>query len=57
VEKQAAIALELAMQTRLMGMGRCPAGFSWFREGSGWRCCGGSHYVADGDPSLNDPAR
>ncbi|KAJ1459753.1 P-loop containing nucleoside triphosphate hydrolase protein [Pelagophyceae sp. CCMP2097] len=56
-EKQAAIAHELATQTRLMGTGMCPAGFSWFRQGSGWRCGGGSHYVSANDPSLNDPAR
>ncbi|KAJ1457712.1 P-loop containing nucleoside triphosphate hydrolase protein, partial [Pelagophyceae sp. CCMP2097] len=50
VAKQAAIAREMAVQKRLMGI--CPAGYSWYREGSGWRCGGGSHYVSANDPSL-----
>ena len=33
-------------------MGPCPAGFAWFREGNGWRCGGGSHFVHDDDPLL-----
>jgi len=36
-----------AMQHRLKTMGACPAGFSWFRQGGGWRCHGGSHWVSD----------
>ena len=30
---------------RLREMGPCPMGFAWHREGSGWRCGGGSHFV------------
>lgn len=26
---------------------RCPANYDWHREGNGWRCNGGSHYVTD----------
>lgn len=44
-EKRKAIAREKAVQAKLAGM--CPMGFSWYRQGSGWRCTGGSHFVAD----------
>ena len=37
---------------RLRDLGPCPAGFSWHREGAGWRCGGGSHFVHDDDPLL-----
>ena len=42
----------LTRQERLQTMGPCPAGFAWFREGNGWRCGGGSHFVYDDDPLL-----
>ena len=41
---------------RLRTMGPCPAGFSWFRSGNGWRCGGGSHFVYDDDPILKPDA-
>ncbi|XP_065661931.1 uncharacterized protein LOC100206283 isoform X3 [Hydra vulgaris] len=25
----------------------CPAGYSWYKQGGGWRCGGGSHFVSD----------
>ena len=34
--------------TRRSLRGRCPANFDWHREGAGWRCNGGAHYVPDG---------
>lgn len=37
---------------RLREMGPCPMGFAWHREGGGWRCGGGSHFVHDDDPML-----
>ena len=43
---------EATIQERLQTMGPCPAGFAWFREGNGWRCGGGSHFVYDDDPLL-----
>ena len=43
---------EAAIQSRLKEMGKCPAGFSWYKQGNGWRCGGGSHWVADDDPLL-----
>lgn len=36
-----------AMLQKLQVMGLCPAGFSWYRQGGGWRCNGGSHWVSD----------
>jgi SpoVK/Ycf46/Vps4 family AAA+-type ATPase len=39
------------VQERLRMSGLCPMGYSWHREGSGWRCAGGSHRVNDIDVS------
>jgi hypothetical protein len=36
---------ERQMQAKLKQMGCCPAGYAWHREGCGWRCNGGAHYV------------
>jgi hypothetical protein len=33
------------VKERLRGL--CPAGFDWYRQGGGWRCHGGSHWVSD----------
>ena len=44
---------EERIMDRLRTQGPCPAGFSWFRQGNGWRCGGGSHFVYDDDPILN----
>ena len=44
---------EARIMDRLRSQGPCPAGFSWFRQGNGWRCGGGSHFVYDDDPILN----
>ena len=37
---------ELA-QSRLRQMGVCVAGFRWIKQGGGYRCAGGSHWVDD----------
>ena len=34
------------IKRRLASIGICPAGFVWHREGSGFRCGGGSHVVS-----------
>ncbi|CAB9509012.1 NFX1-type zinc finger-containing protein 1 [Seminavis robusta] len=34
-------------QRRLQQINPCPAGFTWYKQGGGWRCCGGSHFVSD----------
>jgi hypothetical protein len=36
-----------SVQQALQSIGQCEAGFDWVREGSGYRCKGGSHYVSD----------
>ena len=46
-ERQRAIAKEVEVQAKLQRCGKCCAGFRWLREGSGWRCAGGSHYITD----------
>ena len=33
-------------QEILKQIGKCCAGFEWLKEGSGWRCAGGSHTVS-----------
>ena len=38
--------LERARQLEALH-GLCPMGYSWHRQGHGWRCAGGSHYVSD----------
>ena len=43
---------EAEIQARLAAMGKCPAGFLWHREGDGWRCGGGTHFVHNDDPLL-----
>ncbi|TDH66050.1 hypothetical protein CCR75_007122 [Bremia lactucae] len=36
-----------AIQEKIRQICPCPAGFQWFKNGSGWRCGGGSHFVSD----------
>lgn len=38
---------EAAHRQWLRTCGPCPAGYSWHRCGSGWRCAGGSHFVTE----------
>lgn len=50
-EKQSKLAQESQSQQlneKLRMVGNCPAGFAWKREGNGYRCEGGNHYVSDG---------
>ncbi|KAL6802265.1 P-loop containing nucleoside triphosphate hydrolase protein [Trichoderma sp. SZMC 28012] len=48
-EAQKKIAEEEKIQKTLREMGRCVNGFSWTRDGEGYRCEGGMHFVADKD--------
>lgn len=38
---------EKKIQNALQAMGRCVAGYCWTRQGEGYRCEGGSHFVSD----------
>jgi hypothetical protein len=40
------------IERRLALIGICPAGFVWHREGSGFRCGGGSHVISFGQFGL-----
>lgn len=41
------------IKQKLQQMMPCPAGFNWFRVGSGWRCGGGTHFVSDTELQRN----
>ncbi|KAK4071694.1 uncharacterized protein Triagg1_5932 [Trichoderma aggressivum f. europaeum] len=53
VEKTAHVAYDeqqdkvKSLQEALKLIGQCEAGYDWVRDGSGYRCKGGSHYVTD----------
>ena len=38
---------EQRVQEKLRRIGRCVAGFNWIKEGDGYRCAGGSHFVGN----------
>ena len=38
---------EELVQSRLRQMGVCVAGYKWIKQGGGYRCAGGSHWVDD----------
>ncbi|KAF8129487.1 P-loop containing nucleoside triphosphate hydrolase protein [Boletus edulis] len=42
----------LEMQQKLDHMGHCPAGYRWIRQGSGYRCAGGSHFMSHGQLGM-----
>ncbi|KAL7944987.1 hypothetical protein V8C42DRAFT_324243 [Trichoderma barbatum] len=42
-----------SIQQALRQLGRCEAGFDRVRDGSGFRCKGGSHYVSDAQVQSN----
>ena len=48
-EKKRKSAEEQKTIERVQAIGKCPMGFTWHKEGAGWRCGGGSHYVSDVD--------
>jgi len=43
---------ELA-QSRLRQMGVCVAGYRWIKQGGGYRCAGGSHWVSDSQLGMS----
>ena len=38
---------EMRVQQKLRRIGQCVAGYNWIKEGSGYRCAGGYHFVSD----------
>lgn len=40
---------ERAAQAAIRRLGVCVQGFKWIRNGSGWRCAGGTHFLSDGE--------
>ncbi|KAI0107176.1 P-loop containing nucleoside triphosphate hydrolase protein [Nemania sp. FL0031] len=38
---------EAMVQKKIRDMGICPQGFIWIKQGSGYRCAGGSHYLSN----------
>lgn len=40
---------EQLTQKTVQEIGQCPMGFPWYKEESGWRCGGGSHFVPSGE--------
>jgi len=40
---------EKKVQVTLHRMGKCPVGYQWIKQTSGYRCAGGSHVVSDQD--------
>jgi hypothetical protein len=43
---------EAKAQRKLREMGVCVAGFRWIKQGGGYRCAGGSHWVSDSQLGL-----
>jgi hypothetical protein len=43
---------EATAQTKLRQMGICPAGFQWIKQGGGYKCAGGTHWVNDAQLGL-----
>ena len=37
------------IQDRLRALGVCPAGFDWLKDGDGYRCAAGGHYIPASD--------
>ena len=40
------------VQQALQRCGACPMGYSWYQNGDGWRCTGGSHYRSNYELDL-----
>ncbi|KZT25311.1 P-loop containing nucleoside triphosphate hydrolase protein [Neolentinus lepideus HHB14362 ss-1] len=38
---------EARVQAKLRNMGVCVAGFQWIKQGGGYRCAGGAHFISD----------
>ncbi|KAL4949890.1 P-loop containing nucleoside triphosphate hydrolase protein [Aspergillus filifer] len=43
---------EQKIQQKLRHMGVCPVGYAWIKQGSGYRCAGGSHFISNGQLGI-----
>ncbi|RYP13854.1 hypothetical protein DL767_010543 [Monosporascus sp. MG133] len=43
---------ELAVQKKIREMGICPQGYRWIKEGGGYRCAGGFHYLNNSELGI-----
>ena len=41
------------IREKIRQMALCPAGYDWHREGDGWRCNGGSHFLSNAQLNTN----
>ena len=46
-KREAAMKNREAVMQKLRQVGNCPAGYNWTKQGGGWRCGGGSHFVSN----------
>jgi SpoVK/Ycf46/Vps4 family AAA+-type ATPase len=49
LEEEARRKKEAEMKQKLALMGKCPMGFEWIKQASGYRCAGGSHFMSNVD--------
>ncbi len=47
LEEEARRKMEEAAREKLKALGVCPMGYDWIRQAAGWRCAGGSHWMAE----------
>ena len=45
--------LDAGVRERIKKMCLCPAGFDWHRDGDGWRCNGGTHFIHNDKLNTN----
>ncbi|KAI1455995.1 P-loop containing nucleoside triphosphate hydrolase protein [Annulohypoxylon moriforme] len=51
-EREEAMMKEKEAQMKLKRMGCCPMGYDWIQQSGGYRCAGGSHWMADSDLGI-----
>ncbi|KAL1612780.1 hypothetical protein SLS60_001009 [Paraconiothyrium brasiliense] len=47
VEMEKQREMDKKRQTKIKQMGPCPMGYRWIKQGAGYRCAGGSHFITD----------
>lgn len=52
MEQQKRREQEAKAQQKLREMGVCPMGYRWIKQGGGYRCAAGSHWVSDGQLGI-----